>query len=318
MRRTHTWLGAVETLYWKTFVTVAELGSFSRAAERLCITQSAVSRRIAALETNYGLRLLDRAAGSVSCSEAGRLVLDTARGILALEHKIAGELCDFEGHRALSMGCSPNFSATVLPALLALIPTLGEKFHLAVTMEPTEDLLDGFGNGLFDVAFFEHCSADGLDQEHVVRLREDPVIFVSSPSCRLTEGELPASALLRHVLYCCSARCCTRWLLESGLARTGLTVSAFRQVVEVTDINLLKRGLIENEGVAFVSFALVAEDVAQGRLVPHRVAGFQQCRELVLVARNAELLRDWAGFFHALSPGNMLDGPWAARGCGAT
>lgn len=65
------------------FVAVAEHGGFSAAAEKLHLTQPAVSKRIAQLETELGLRLLDRLGRQVLPTEAGALLLQRARGLLA-------------------------------------------------------------------------------------------------------------------------------------------------------------------------------------------------------------------------------------------
>lgn len=66
----------------QAFIAVTESGSFSRAAERLFITQSAVSKRIAALEHSLETRLFDRIGHRISLTEAGQVLLPRARGIL--------------------------------------------------------------------------------------------------------------------------------------------------------------------------------------------------------------------------------------------
>ena len=63
----------------KAFITVAEVGSFSDAADRLYLTQSAISKRIALLEQQIGKRLFDRIARQVSLTEAGNELLPRAR-----------------------------------------------------------------------------------------------------------------------------------------------------------------------------------------------------------------------------------------------
>ena len=62
----------------KAFITVADLGSFSEAADRLYLTQSAISKRIALLEQQIGKKLFDRIARQVSLTEAGSELLPTS------------------------------------------------------------------------------------------------------------------------------------------------------------------------------------------------------------------------------------------------
>ena len=66
----------------KAFLTVAETGSFSGAAEKLHLTQSAVSKRIALLEEQVAKKLFDRIARQVSLTEAGQALLPRAQHIL--------------------------------------------------------------------------------------------------------------------------------------------------------------------------------------------------------------------------------------------
>lgn len=87
----------------KTFVTVAKLGSFSLAAEKLFLSQPAISKRIAQLEAQLDTRLLDRIGHKVSLTEQGRTLLpraelllleleDIKRAVSNLEHKVSGNL----------------------------------------------------------------------------------------------------------------------------------------------------------------------------------------------------------------------------------
>jgi len=93
----------MELRHLQTFVAVAEEGSFSRAAERLRIAQSAVSRTIRDLERELGRPLLDRSTHHVELTVAGRLTLDRARATLTAAHAVRGvRTCPFSCDQALS------------------------------------------------------------------------------------------------------------------------------------------------------------------------------------------------------------------------
>lgn len=93
----------MELRHLQTFVAVAEEGGFSRAAERLRIAQSAVSRTIRDLERELGRPLLDRSTHHVELTVAGRLALDHARTTLAAAHAIRGvQTCPLSCDLALS------------------------------------------------------------------------------------------------------------------------------------------------------------------------------------------------------------------------
>jgi DNA-binding transcriptional LysR family regulator len=103
-----------------TFREVARLGSFSRAAEALALTQPAVSQRVAALERQLGARLLDRGPGGPSPTDAGALLLahaDAIAGRLAQADAQLGELIA-EERETLRVGAFPSALASIVPAAI--------------------------------------------------------------------------------------------------------------------------------------------------------------------------------------------------------
>ena len=111
----------------KAFITVAEVGSFSEAADRLYLTQSAISKRIALLEQQIGKRLFDRIARQVSLTEAGNELLPRARRILQEYENALQAINDLSGEASgtlrlaishhLGLASSAPYSETVCPAV---------------------------------------------------------------------------------------------------------------------------------------------------------------------------------------------------------
>jgi DNA-binding transcriptional LysR family regulator len=81
----------------EVFAKVAELGSFSRAAEALSLTQPTISEHVRALEDELGVQLLDRLGRGATPTPAGQLVLGYARRILALAREARQALDHFQG-----------------------------------------------------------------------------------------------------------------------------------------------------------------------------------------------------------------------------
>jgi len=105
----------------KTFLEVARLGSFSRAAEKVLRSQPAVSTQIRQLEQEYGSKLFDRSAKSVRLTPAGEVVLDYAKQMLALHAKSLHSGSDLRGipSGTLSLGANEGTFLYVLPKVLA-------------------------------------------------------------------------------------------------------------------------------------------------------------------------------------------------------
>src|SRR5436305_2243693 len=111
----------MDTRQLAAFCAVVERKSFSRAAERLGVTQPAVSLQIRSLEQRFGTQLLDRSGRRVEPTEAGLRLYASAQRLLALEEQLVSEVTA-DGSGALTgtfdIGASTGPGGTVVPLLL--------------------------------------------------------------------------------------------------------------------------------------------------------------------------------------------------------
>ncbi len=290
----------METAYLETLIVISELGSFSAAALRLHVTQSALSRRVALLEQQLGVELLDRSGSTVTCTEAGRCVVDSARQILLIENQIPQLLANLGRASRISLGCTRGFGATYLQALLEQAQGQSQVRRTVVTMEATQDLLSGFRRGQYDVAFMEHCHLEALSGLHSQDLGQDEAVFFSAGT-DLPSGFVSLESLQRLALYVCPARCCTRQLLDKNLESVGVGVESFERVVEPGDVHVIRQSLLDTGGLTFASRALFARDVEEGRFTEHRVEGFEHTRRVVVLAQSEALLAQWADHYRTIT-----------------
>jgi len=290
----------VETLYFQTLIAVAELGSFSRAAEQLHLTQSTVSRRIAALEERYGQVLLARDGTKIVPTEAGRLAIEKAHHIVTNEHQLSEALARHKMPTHLKIGCSSNFASIHLVRLLAHVEHLELSQHVTSSVAATDEIVHGIECGRYDVIFLEHCGLPALERFATKDLTEDVVVFLSSHT-KLPAGEVDIEELLPHQIYCCPTCCCTRRLLDKNLKSIGLEISNFSRVIDIGDIHVMRDSLVHRGGVAFLSQELVAAELAAGQLVAHTVAGFVHKRRRTIVARDRHTVDAWHSHYLAAS-----------------
>src|SRR5919199_6650705 len=124
----------MDTRQLAAFCAVVERKSFSQAAERLGVTQPAVSLQVRALEKRLGQQLLDRSGRRVEPTEAGRRLYRGAQRLLALEEQLVREIApaaDAELHGSLAIGASTGPGGTVVPLLLCEF----QREHPNVTVE---------------------------------------------------------------------------------------------------------------------------------------------------------------------------------------
>ena len=162
-----------------TFREVARLGSFSRAAEALSLTQPAVSQQIAALERQAGAQLLERGPGGLTLTPAGALLLEHADVVADRLDLASGQLAELTGHaaRELRIGAFPSALATYVPRALARLIAERPEVKADVAEGTTDELLERVRSGGVHVAVcFQDAVAPRREHEGAERvdLGEEP------------------------------------------------------------------------------------------------------------------------------------------------
>jgi|SRR5882757_4030620 len=178
----------------KTFVTIADLQSFTRAADALGTTQGAISVKLKRLESQIGHRLIERTPRLVRLSAQGAVFLESARAFLAAHDRAVAGLSSVR--RRFSLGIATHVGAPELPTLLARLNAHDPALTIEVRLDDARDLLNAFDRGTIDavIIFREDDRRDGdiLGPDHfgwfatpdfVHRAGEPFRLAASSPSC---------------------------------------------------------------------------------------------------------------------------------------
>lgn len=277
----------MESVYLKTLIEVVRTGSLTKAADSLCVTQSAVSRRIKFLEDCYERSLLDRSGPLLIPTVDGQLVLKKAEMILELEGELLTELKSLRGEKPLAFVCTPTFSIVHLPNILRdFMLKSSELGNLRFVFKMPGEIIKGLNDGLFEMALIEHCQCLDLKDFETVALPGDEMVFAASPTLNLSGEVETMEALLQQTLFARDEGCCSRTLLESNLQKLGHSSKEFPRIVVYDDLHIIVRALIDGEGIAFISNELIAEEVKKGRLVTFKVSNFVHKRSRTFVYNN--------------------------------
>ena len=169
-----------------TFREVARLGSFSRAADELSLTQPAVSQQILSLERQLGIRLIDRGPGGVGVTPAGALLLrhaDAVSGRLKLATEQLGALVD-EQRRHLAIGAFPSAIATIVPDALVRMKAAEPDLEVNVSEGPSEELAAAVRDATLHLAvLFQDAAAPRRDHDDLARhdLFEESMVAALPP-----------------------------------------------------------------------------------------------------------------------------------------
>lgn len=205
-----------------TFVHVAELGSFTRAAALLGTAQPALSRQVRALEVELRQPLFDRNGRGVTLTEAGKRLLAHGRGILQQVERARQDLEDQRGAASgrLAIGLPPSASRTLTTPLVEAFRERFPKATLTVVEGLSTYMLEWLAQGRIDcAAVYNAVPSAAIDLAPVL---DEPLLLVSAR----TGGATPRPATLAQVaaldLVMPSRPHSIRMLLETALAGAGL------------------------------------------------------------------------------------------------
>lgn len=227
----------------RIFHAVAEQRSFSRAAEKLFISQPAVSKAVRQLERHLGLPLLERAPeGShgrkLLLTEAGAALLEHARGIFALEARAVQDLTARAGltRGQLVVGASTTVAAYWLPPYLAEIARRHGSIGLSLRVGNTESIARAVIECAVEVAVVEGEVSDArIDARH---WRDDPLHIVAPPD----------SSLLRRRSASVEELAAQTWLLREPGSGTRAVTEELLRIHRITPARLIELG--SNESIA--------------------------------------------------------------------
>lgn len=146
----------------RSFVAIADFGHFTRAADRLGMTQSTISQHLGRLEEIAGHALIDRAARPVRATVMGERLLGHARRILQLDAEAQSLLRDPAGTAAISIGLPEDLATLAMAHRLARFASVSSRTRLDVVTGLSRDLASRYRQGEFDIVVVkeEQAAAD--------------------------------------------------------------------------------------------------------------------------------------------------------------
>ena len=246
------------------FQAIAEEGSVSRGADRLFISQPAVSKQLAVLEASLKTKLFERGAKGVRLTDAGTLLLGYVQRLSALEREAEQAMAEMQGlaRGTLTVGASLTVGAYVMPELLAEFRRRTPNVTLTLEIANTEIIQERLRAGELDLGMTEGL-ADAPDLDAVV-FGEDELVAIAPPGHPLlSEAPVTAGRLCREPLILREPGSGTRAVLERALRECGLSVSP---TLSLGSTEAIKGAVAAGAGLAVVSRLAIGLEVETGRL----------------------------------------------------
>lgn len=285
----------------EVFINVAESGSFSKGAEATFITQSTVSQHISALESEFGLKLLDRTGKGALLTEGGKLLLERARRLLDQAREIPHALARFRGveeavlHVAGSGIPGEYMIPAALPLLLGRFPGLTLILVQGDSREVLEKLLSA------EVEFGVVGGRFAEESLEFTPFAKDELVLVAPEGHRWCGNSgIRVEELLGEPFVLREAGSGTGKASADTLQEAGIDSARMRVAAHLGSNEAVKRAVMAGVGVSFVSAVSVQRELAQGALVQIPVLGVNIRRQFYLARRKARELSPAAVAFSAV------------------
>ncbi len=274
----------MDTRQLRAFCEVVDRKSFSQAAERLGVTQPAVSLQVRALEKRLGLQLLDRSGRRVEPTEAGLRLYRGAQRLIALEEEITGELAD-EATGALdgtfAIGASTGPGGVVLSQLLCRFAAAHPQLNIALSVFDTQTVVERVADRTLELGVVGAAPRHrAVEYEPFFR---DTVILACPPGHRFAGETVSLEELKTEQLIVMQEGAGVRQMIEDELRGAGVRLRDLDVRLELGLQESVTSAVRGGYGVTFISRSSVENDLAAGTLVEARVAGLQLEREILLV-----------------------------------
>jgi DNA-binding transcriptional LysR family regulator len=248
----------------EVFLAIAHAQSFSRAAERIHLSQPTLSQHMGELEEELGVRLFVRHSRSVSLTEPGRVFEDYATRVVATLAAGKQAIAELGGLKrgSLVVGASTTPGTYVLPGRIARFREQYPGITVTLRIGNSRAVEELVRDGEVDVAVIgghvlgpsERCVAAGI---------VDELQLIVPPQHPVKDGTMSRDQLARESLLIREEGSATRQATERALRQAGVTL---RPAMELDHTETIKRAVMAGLGVAFVSRYAVEDEVRTGRL----------------------------------------------------
>lgn len=274
----------MDTRQLAAFCAVVERQSFSQAAERLGVTQPAVSQQIRALEKRLGKQLLDRSGRRVEPTEAGRRLYRSAQRMLALEEHLLDDVAavgEGELSGTLTLGASTGPAAIVIPTLLCEFHRENPAVKISLTVADTHAIVELVAARELELGIVGAARKQrGVAFEPFFR---DEVVLATPPDHRFAGRTISLEELKSEPLVVMQEGGGVRQLLEDELRRSGERLRDFDAPLELGLQESVRSAVLAGYGITFLSRSAVEAELASGRVAEARVRGLNLVRDVSLV-----------------------------------
>jgi len=271
----------------ETFIEVARLLSFSRAAEKRFRTQPAISSQIRSLEEEVGAKLLDRSGGKVSITASGKLFLKFAEDTLDARKSVTRNIAETERvpRGEIVVGANEGTCLHILPEVFAHFKKQYPDVSVNIKRADYAKVLESVIDNSVDFGVVSLPVSD--NRLTAVLIHKDDLVVIAPPRHPIARQKTTSVADVAQYPMVVPKIGHTRDALDALFHERKLKP---RYAMELDSSELLKRFVAADVGIGFISRSNVQEDVKANVLAAVSIADAQIRRDLALVFRKDKAL----------------------------
>lgn len=274
--------------HYRIFVTVCDTMNMTAAAERLFLSQSAVSQAVAELESHYGVRLFERLSRKLYLTRAGEKLSGYARHMIRMNSEIESDMSELHRNGTIRIGASVTVGAHVLPELVSDFKKTDPLTRVEVVEDNTAKIEALILQDKIDLGLVEGeiASPDVLRRPFM----EDELAVICSPSHRFAAlPEIEPEELEREDFIIREKGSGTRKTFEDRMAENHLT---WKAAWTCNNADTIRNAVAAGLGISVISRRAVEREARAGLLVLKRVKGIEFRREFKMIRHKDKYLTE--------------------------
>ena len=288
-----------------SLLKVVELGSFTKAAEQLSLSQPAVSQHIRQLEDSLNVKIFEHAHNKFHLTAEGEIVVKYARQMIALNKNLERALKNEKGRtRSLTIGITHTAESSAIIEALVACTNSYEGLNLRILTNTADQLYTMLKNYELDFAFIEGRSGDpGLGY---LMLDTDCLVLAVAPDHPLAKQSMITIAQLRgEKLILRLPESNTRDLFEATLRSQNLAIEDFNITLEIDSVASIKDLVRRGFGVSVLAKSACLDEQRKKKLCLLNIENLSMVRETNIVYRKSfehpELLQGIVSMYNEMN-----------------
>ncbi len=269
----------------EAFVKVVELQSFSKAAERLYLTQPTISAHIVSLEKEFGLKFLDRTTKNVRTTVAGERLYEYAKEILAIKEELyQGFGREGKEEQSIDIAGSTIPSQYILPELIQAYQKENAKVRFTINHGDSDHVIGEILKHRATIGFVGIKSKD--DRLRYIPFYEDKLVVVTPNEDHyreLLEGDCSFEELMKEPIILRENGSGTKKTAERFLESKNIDIEKLNVVAMINDQEIIKKSVSRGMGITIMSKKAALDYVEDGKILLYEPEDKKVTRTLYIV-----------------------------------